>query len=46
MMLTAQNAKQNTHFKLITSNNTNTKVKKRQCMEMASIQNLIYEAKN
>lgn len=28
-MLTAQNAKQNTHFKFITSNNTNAKVKKK-----------------
>lgn len=47
MMLTAQNAKQNTHFKFTTSNNTNAKVKKKKrskCMEMASIQNLIYEA--
>lgn len=51
IMLTAQNTKQNTHFKFITSNKTNAKVKKTkktncQCMEMASMQNLIYEAEN
>lgn len=28
-MLTAQNTKQNTHFKFITSNKTNAKVKKK-----------------